>query len=66
MTIKVSRMLDSAPQPGGVRKTAGRLLCTAGRHWWEPQHHPDWDGADAVYFTCRRCAAERPGDDGPA
>ena len=66
MTInRASRTPDNPPRPRDRLRSIGTLLCTIGRHSWEPQHHPDWDGADAVYFRCRRCAAERPGDDGP-
>jgi hypothetical protein len=51
-------MLDSAPRPGEGVQRIGTLLCTIGRHAWEPQHHPGWDGIDSVYLRCRRCKAE--------
>jgi hypothetical protein len=55
---------DSTNTGSNRRRRFGALLCKAGRHSWEPQHHEDLDGGDQVYFVCRRCAKER-WTDGP-
>ena len=57
---------DSANKVANRRRRWGAVLCKAGRHSWEPQHHEDLDGADQVYFICRRCAKERWSDGPPA